>query len=90
MFVRERFLRRLRAMANEDVLREIADLLARRKSRSEMVAEFLREVAVLLVVFVPLEALFNPGALRWWELAAILAMASSVGYVGMRLEERRQ
>jgi len=76
-------------MADEEVLREIADRLAKPKSRSEMVGEFLREVAVLLIVFAPLEALFNPGALPWWEIAAILAMASSVGYVGMRLEETR-
>lgn len=77
-------------MADEDVLREIADLLARRKSRREMVSEFLREVAVLLVVFVPLDALFNPGALRWWEIGIIVAIALGVGYVGMRLEETRQ
>lgn len=77
-------------MADEDVLREIADLLARPTSRSEMVGEFLREVAVLLIVFAPLEALFNPGALPWWEIATIVAMASVVGYVGMRLEETQQ
>jgi len=77
-------------MADEDVLREIADLLARPKSRSEMVGEFLREVGVLLVVFVPLEALFNPGALRWWEFAGIVAMALGIGYIGVRIEERRQ
>ncbi len=72
------------------MLREIADLLARPKSRSEMVAEFLREVAVLLVVFVPVDALFNPGALSWWEIAIIVAIALVVGYVGMHLEETRQ
>ena len=77
-------------MPHEDVLREIADLLARRKSRSEMIGEFLREVAVLLTVFVPLEALFNPDALRWWEILTIVAAASGVGYTGMRLEETRQ
>lgn len=77
-------------MADEDVLREIADLLARPKSRSEMAGELLREVAVLIVVFVPLEAVFNPGALPWWEILAIVAAASGVGYIGMRLEETRQ
>ena len=44
--------------------REIADLLAKSKSRSEIIGEFLREVAVLLTVFAPLEALFSPAALR--------------------------
>lgn len=77
-------------MADEDVLREIADLLARPKSRSEMAGELLREVAVLIVVFVPLVAVFNPGALPWWEILAIVAAASGVGYIGMRLEETRQ
>jgi hypothetical protein len=86
-FFREHFLRRTGLVADEDVLREIADLLARPKSRSEMAGEFLREVAVLLIVFAPLEALFNPGALPWWEIAAIVAAASGVGYVRMRLEE---
>jgi len=77
-------------MADEDVLREIANLLGRRRSRSEMVGDFLREVAALLVVFTPLEAVFNPGALPWWEGVAIVALAFGVGYVGMRLEETRQ
>lgn len=77
-------------MADEDVLREIADLLAKRKSRGEMVGEFLREIAVLLTVFAPLEALFNPGAPPWWEVAAIFALALGVGYLGMRLEETRE
>jgi hypothetical protein len=77
-------------MADEDVLREIADLLARPKSSSEMAGKFLREIAVLLMVFGPLEALFNPGALRWWEIAAIVAAAFGLGYWGMRLEETRK
>jgi len=74
-------------MADENVLREIADLLARRKSRREMSGEFLREIAVLLVVFVPLDAIFNPGALRWPQIGAFVAVALGVGYLGMRLEE---
>jgi len=75
-------------VADEDVLREIADLLARRKSRIEMMGEFLREIAVLLLVFVPLDAAFNPGALRSWQIGAIVALAFGVGYLGMRLEEK--
>ncbi len=73
-------------MADENVLREIADLLARPKSHREMAGEFLREIAVLLVVFVPLEAVFNPGALRWPEIVAIVLGAA---YLGMRLEEKQ-
>jgi len=77
-------------MADEDVLREIADLLARPKSRSEMAGEFLREVAVLVMVFAPLEALFNPGQLAWWETAGIVLAAFGLGYWGMWMEETRR
>lgn len=76
-------------MADEEILREIADLLARRKSRSEMAGEFLREVAVLLMVFAPLEALFSPGVLSWWEIAALVATALGVGLLGGYIEETR-
>ena len=76
-------------MADENVLREIADLLARRKSRIEMMGEFLREIAVLLVVFVPLDAAFNPGTLPWWHIASIFVLALGVGYLGMWLEEKQ-
>ena len=76
-------------MADEDILREIADLLASSKSRTEMAAEFLREVAVLVLVFAPLDALFNPGALPWWQVGALAAVAMGVGYLGVRIEERR-
>jgi len=76
-------------MTDGNVLREIADLLARPKSRSEMVGELLREIAVLLVVFVPLDAAFNPGALRWWQIATIFVLALGVGYLGMWLEEKQ-
>ncbi len=76
-------------MADENVLREIADLLARPKSRTVMMSEFLREISVLLVVFVPLDAAFNPGTLRWWQIATILLLALGVGYLGMWLEEKQ-
>jgi len=77
-------------MSEEELLREIADLLSKRKSRSEMVSEFLREIALLLVVFVPLDALFAPQVLSLSTIAAIIGFALAVGYVGMRLEESRR
>lgn len=77
-------------MAEEEILREIADLLAKRKSRGEMAGELLREAAVLLMVFAPLEALFSPSALHWWELVALMALAVSLGYLGLRIEETRR
>ena len=55
-----------------------------------MAAEFLREVAVLLVVFVPLDAAFNPGAVQWWEILVIVAVALGLGCIGMHIEETRQ
>jgi hypothetical protein len=77
-------------MSEEDVLREIVRQLARRKSRSEMVGEFLREVSLLGVVFAPLDMLFNPGAASGWVIAAAISVASVLGYVGMRIEESRR
>lgn len=77
-------------MAEEEILREIADLLAKPKSRGEMIGEFLREVAVLLMVFAPLEALFSPAALGWWEIVGLMGFAVGLGYLGLRIEERRE
>ncbi len=77
-------------MSEEDVLREILTLLERRKSRSEMIGELLREIGVLLVVFVPLDGLFNPNILSLSTIAAIVGFAFAVGYIGIRLEEARR
>ena len=77
-------------MADEEILREIAGLLAKSKSRGEMAGELLREIAVLLLVFAPLEALFNPGALRWWEIVALVTLGAGLGYIGIRIEEARE
>ena len=77
-------------MGDEELLREIANVLIRRKSRDEMIAECLREVGVLLIVFVPLEAIFNPGKLVWWQIVIIIAVALGVEYGGIRVEEKSQ
>ena len=77
-------------MADDEILREIADLLAKPKSRGEMAGDFLREIAVLLLVFAPLEALFNPGVWNWWEIAAVVLLALALGHTGMRIEEGRK
>jgi hypothetical protein len=76
-------------MSDEDVLREIAAILTRPKSRAQMAGEFLRELCVLVVVFAPLETLFNPGVTSWWETAAMVAFGFALGLLGMRLEERQ-
>jgi hypothetical protein len=54
-----------------------------------MAGEFLRELCVLVVVFAPLETLFNPGVTSWWETAAMVAFGFALGLLGMRLEERQ-
>ena len=64
-------------MADDEIFREIARLLAKSKSRSEMAGEVLREIAVLLLVFAPLEWLFNPGVLRVGDRCAVVAGSSS-------------
>jgi hypothetical protein len=73
-------------MSDDDALREIAGILKKPKTHTQMIGEFLREASVLIVVFAPLETLFNPGVSSWWETAAIVALGLVVGYVGMRLE----
>jgi hypothetical protein len=73
-------------MSEEDILREIAATLEKPKTHTHMIGEFLREASVLIVVFAPLETLFNPGVSSWRETATIVALALVVGYLGMRLE----
>jgi hypothetical protein len=48
-----------------------------------------RPCASALGVFAPLEALFNQGALAWWETAGIVLAALGLGYWGMWMEETR-
>jgi hypothetical protein len=76
-------------MSDEEILREIATILAKPKSRGQMAGEFLRETCVLVVVFAPLETFFNPGVASWWETGAVVALALALGLIGMRLEERQ-
>lgn len=74
-------------MSDEDLLREIARLLARRKSRSEMIGEFLREASLLIAVFTPLDVVFNPRASSAWIIGTAIGAACVLGYLGMRIEE---
>ena len=55
------------SVSDEDILREIAGLLRQPKSHTQMIGEFLREASVLIVVFAPLETLFNPDVSPWWK-----------------------
>ena len=80
----------LQIVADDEILREIATLLTKPRSRAEMTGELLREAALLVIVFAPLDALFNPGVLPWWQIAALAATAAALGSVGVRIEETRQ
>ena len=77
-------------MSEEDILREIAALLARSRSRTQMVGDALREVGVLLIVFAPLETLFNPGVSSWWATGAIVALGLVAGFLGIALEDKHK
>ncbi len=63
-----------------------------KRSVSEMIGEFIREIAVLTLVFVPLEAYRNTGWKWYWVTLAILGtIALSILFfgVGVRIERRR-
>jgi hypothetical protein len=57
-----------------------------------MIGEFVRELAVLIIVFVPLEA-YKGNHWEWWQL--LLAMLGTIGFavgilaLGIRIERRR-
>ena len=80
----------MNTMSEEDLLREIARTLTKPKSRTQMVGEALREIGVLLLVFAPLETLFNPGVSSWWETAAMVALGLVAGLLGIALEGKYQ
>jgi hypothetical protein len=67
------------------------------KSKSEMIGEFLRELAVLVLVFVPLEAYISckekdsqNGLLGGWTLIASIASSTVFLAVGIWFERRRR
>jgi hypothetical protein len=61
-------------------------------TRQEMFGQFIREIAVLTMVFVPLEA-YKGSHLNWWQLtlAILLTVAAAVGMLlwGIEVERRR-
>jgi hypothetical protein len=60
-----------------------------RKSLAEMIGEFLRELALLLLVFVPLDWVFRAGGRRFWfELEICVAVAVVVLTIGLMIELR--
>ncbi|MFT4111695.1 hypothetical protein [Silvibacterium sp.] len=63
-----------------------------KSSVSEMIGEFVREIAVLVIVFVPLEA-YKDRAWPVWELIAIMVTTVLIGIgilaLGIAIERRR-
>jgi hypothetical protein len=58
-----------------------------RKSFAEMIGEFMRELALLLLVFVPLDWVFRAGGKRLWiELAICGTVSVVVLTVGLMIE----
>jgi hypothetical protein len=61
-----------------------------KKTVAEMLGEFLREAAVLLAVFIPLEAVFRKEAFSWWWVCGTLALlVVPILVAGMVIERRR-
>jgi hypothetical protein len=63
-----------------------------KRSVSEMIGEFIREVAVLVLVFVPLEA-YKGVNWKWWQVliavgGTVVAAIGILG-IGIRIERRR-
>ena len=62
------------------------------KPRHELLAESLREVGVLLLVFAPLEVVLRSERSRWWQwLVAVILLIIGVVLVevGIRMESER-
>ncbi len=63
-----------------------------KRSVSEMIGEFVREIAVLTLVFVPLEAYRGVGWKWYWvglAVVATIAVAIFIFAVGVSIERRR-
>jgi hypothetical protein len=59
--------------------------VAERRDKSQLVGDFLREIAVLMVVFYPLEAYFQ-NKFEWVSFFFVLALVSILFWRGMILE----
>ena len=55
----------------------------------EMLGEFLREIAVLVAVFVPLEIAVSTGRLAFGHLLSTLGFSGTILVVGMHFEVNR-
>jgi hypothetical protein len=61
-----------------------------RKAVAEMVGEFLREAAVLVLVFFPLDWAMSPTGLTWKWLTGALCASGLLLFLGVLLERNRK
>jgi hypothetical protein len=61
--------------------------VAERREKSQLFGDFLREIAVLMIVFYPLEAEFN-SHFEWSIFLLVAAFAFMLLWFGMILEGR--
>ncbi len=64
--------------------------MSERKTSAEMVGEGVRELAVLILVFVPLDyAIADSPPLTAWGVGAIVTLAIALFVIGVRIERTR-
>jgi hypothetical protein len=59
------------------------------RQRHELIGETLREIGILLIVFVPLDALIHEGKLTWWQVGICILLLIVGGWSiskGIRME----
>jgi hypothetical protein len=64
-----------------------------RESVAHMISEFVRDVAVLILVFVPLDYLLKNEPARayvWFGYAGVVAVSLSLLTLGIAIERRRK
>jgi hypothetical protein len=61
-----------------------------RASIGQMLGEFLREAAVLTVVFLPMDKFIRGDALTWGFIGAIVSLSGGLLIAGMTFERKRE
>jgi len=61
--------------------------MAERQEKSQMLGDFLREMAVLIIVLYPLDA-YLQGKFDWFTFGVVTVSAAALLYWGMILEGR--
>jgi len=56
---------------------------------AEMIAEALREIGVLTIVFAPLDKLIQRGSANWHTIMLTMGLGLALLFLGINLERRR-